>query len=274
MSWCGGGEISVTPGVECRTLAIHGYTLWPGQLTALAGLGALGHLDLQIVGVDEVLARHAEPARGDLLHGAAPPVAVGIPRVPLGVLAPFAGVRLPAQAVHGDGQRLVRFLADRPVGHRAGREAPHDRLDRFDLGQRDRRRVRPEIEQAAQRAQPPALIVDERRVPRDRSGTACSESRAEAVDNLGREEMMLAVPPPLVFAARVEARRPSPASGKGCGMPQTDLLGNHLEADAADARRGRRKVPIDERSAPARSLRRSAPRSSSAASRCPSWTSL
>ena len=51
------------------------------QLTAFAGLGALSHLDLQVVGVDEVLARHAKPARGDLLHGAAPPVAVGVPRV-------------------------------------------------------------------------------------------------------------------------------------------------------------------------------------------------
>jgi IS5 family transposase len=30
-------------------------TLWPGQLAALAGLGALGHLDLQLVGVDEVV---------------------------------------------------------------------------------------------------------------------------------------------------------------------------------------------------------------------------
>ena len=31
MSWCGGGEISPTPGVECRTLAIALSTLWPGS---------------------------------------------------------------------------------------------------------------------------------------------------------------------------------------------------------------------------------------------------
>src|SRR5437763_10893899 len=31
MSWCGGGEIRPTPGVECRVLAIHGQTLWPGS---------------------------------------------------------------------------------------------------------------------------------------------------------------------------------------------------------------------------------------------------
>ena len=42
-----------------------------GQLAALAGLGPLGHLDLDVVGVDQVLARHAEAARGDLLDRAA-----------------------------------------------------------------------------------------------------------------------------------------------------------------------------------------------------------
>ena len=37
------------------------------QLTALAGLGALGHLDLNLVGTDQVLGGHAEAAGGDLL---------------------------------------------------------------------------------------------------------------------------------------------------------------------------------------------------------------
>src|SRR2546421_9906750 len=31
MSWCGGGEISPTPAVECRVRAIHGYTLFGGS---------------------------------------------------------------------------------------------------------------------------------------------------------------------------------------------------------------------------------------------------
>ena len=34
----GGGEISPTPGVECRVLAIHGYTLWPGSWPPSPGL--------------------------------------------------------------------------------------------------------------------------------------------------------------------------------------------------------------------------------------------
>ena len=47
-----------------------------GQLAAFARLGALRHLDLQIVGVDEVLAGDAEPRRRHLLDRAAPRVAV------------------------------------------------------------------------------------------------------------------------------------------------------------------------------------------------------
>src|SRR3954465_8261847 len=38
MSWCGGGEINPTPGVECRVLAIHGYTLLPGSWPPSPGL--------------------------------------------------------------------------------------------------------------------------------------------------------------------------------------------------------------------------------------------
>ena len=47
-----------------------GVDLGAGQLTALARLGALCDLDLQVVGVDEVFARHPEAARCHLLDGA------------------------------------------------------------------------------------------------------------------------------------------------------------------------------------------------------------
>src|SRR6266700_1946693 len=38
MSWCGGGEIRPTPGVEYRVRAIHGYTLCPGSWPPSPGL--------------------------------------------------------------------------------------------------------------------------------------------------------------------------------------------------------------------------------------------
>ena len=55
------------------------------------------------------------------------------------VLAAFAGVGRRADAVHGDGQGLVRFLADGAEGHGAGGEALDDLAGRLDLLERDRR---------------------------------------------------------------------------------------------------------------------------------------
>ncbi|MNP14835.1 hypothetical protein D3C76_1071720 [compost metagenome] len=74
------------------------------QLAALAGLGALGHLDLQHFGVDQVFRGDAEAAGGHLLDLGAAHRAVA-----RRVFTALAGVRARAQAVHGLGQRLVGF---------------------------------------------------------------------------------------------------------------------------------------------------------------------
>ena len=58
-------------------LGDHRVDLVAGQLAAFAGLGALRHLDLHHVGVDEIFRRHAEPARRDLLDRRAHRIAVG-----------------------------------------------------------------------------------------------------------------------------------------------------------------------------------------------------
>ena len=108
-----------------------------GQLAALAGLGALGHLDLQLVGVDEVVDVHAEAAGRHLLDRRAAQVAVRVGRVADGILAALAGVRLAADPVHGDRQRLVRLARQRPQRHRAGDEALDDLARRLDVVERE-----------------------------------------------------------------------------------------------------------------------------------------
>src|SRR4051812_46424077 len=74
-----------------------------GELAAFAGFCALGHFDLELVGVDEIFGGDAESGRGNLLDGGATPVAVGVGLEALGVFAAFAGVGFAADAVHGDG---------------------------------------------------------------------------------------------------------------------------------------------------------------------------
>ncbi len=130
-----------------------GIDLRAGQLPAFAGLGALGHLDLQLARIDQVFAGHAKAGRSHLFDGAVARIAVGIEDVAGRVFAAFAGVALAADAVHGDRQGFVGFLADRAVGHGAGLEALHDRFDRFHFFKRDGLLVEFELQQPAQGAQ-------------------------------------------------------------------------------------------------------------------------
>ena len=89
-----------------------GRRLAPGQLAALAGLGALGDLDLELVGAGEVRGGHAEPGRGDLLDPRVVAPAVRARHVPGRILAALAGVRGAAGALDPDRQRLVGLRAE------------------------------------------------------------------------------------------------------------------------------------------------------------------
>ena len=149
------------------------------QLAALARLGALRHLDLQLVGRDQVLGRDAEAARRDLLDLRAQRVArlervvdddvaladdvaevralgdvlaAHLGAIARRVLAALAGVRLAADPVHRHGERRVRLGGDRAERHRAGGEALDDLGRGLDLVDRNRLgRIDDELEQAAQR---------------------------------------------------------------------------------------------------------------------------
>src|SRR5678815_2315360 len=108
MSWCGGGEIRPTPGVEWRTLAMVLSTLWPGNWPPSPGLAPCAIL----ICIMSELTRYSAvtPKRLEAV----------------GFLAAFAGVRLAADAVHRNGKRGVGLARDRAERHGAGREAPHD----------------------------------------------------------------------------------------------------------------------------------------------------
>jgi len=109
-----------------------------GKLAAFAGLGALSHLDLEFAGIDEVLARDAEAAGGDLLDGGVEGIAVGLRLITGGIFAALAGIAFAIDAIHRDGERLVRLLANGAIGHRAGLEPLHDTLGWLHLIDRDR----------------------------------------------------------------------------------------------------------------------------------------
>ena len=134
-----------------------GVDLVAGELAALAGLRALRHLDLDLVGVDEVVRRDAEAPARDLLDRGASRVAARIDQEARLVLAALAGVAAAADAVHRDGEVLVRLLRDAAEAHRAGGEAVHDRARLLDLGERHGRtgRLRGRAGRAASRGARP-----------------------------------------------------------------------------------------------------------------------
>src|SRR6266704_947107 len=116
----------------------NGVDLVAGQLSAFAWLGALRHLDLRHVGVDEVFGRDAEAARGNLLDRRAHRIAVRHRLEAIAFLAAFAGVGLATDPVHRDRKRGVGLARDRAERHRAGGKTLDDFLGRLDLVERHR----------------------------------------------------------------------------------------------------------------------------------------
>src|SRR5690606_13335927 len=110
------------------------------ELTAFAGLRTLRDLDLHHVRVDEVLGRHAEAARCNLLDRRTLRIrrTVRQRQIAIRLLAALARVRLAAEAVHRDGEGRVRLAADRAERHGAGREALDDLRGRLDFVERHR----------------------------------------------------------------------------------------------------------------------------------------
>src|SRR4029078_6085316 len=89
-------------------------------------LRALGDLDLDLIGLGEVLDVDAEAARCHLADPRAALVAVRVGGGAAAGLAPLAAVRPAAEAVHRDRERLVCLRRERAEAHRAGREALDD----------------------------------------------------------------------------------------------------------------------------------------------------
>src|SRR3954452_5412027 len=186
MSWCGGGEISSPPGVAERGSGMYSETLRPGSWPPSPGLAPCAILICSI----SALARYSAvtPKRPEAtclifdLSESPSRKAMSVStrllprrdirdfaavnrRIAPAVLAPFAGIRPPADAVHDDGERGVRLGRDRAERHRPGGKALHDFSGGLDLLDRHRLSfAEAELEQAAERHVALRLVVDERRV--------------------------------------------------------------------------------------------------------------
>ena len=233
MSWCGGGRDQPDARRRVPGLGDVRIHLVARKLAALTGFGALSHLDLDVGGVDQVVAGDSEAAGGDLLDRAAPLRIVET----VDVLAALAGVGPAAEVVHGDRHGLVGLGRDGAVAHRAGVESGDDRLDGFDFLQRHRCPMSLfELEQSAQGAallgQPVHLIG----VLREDLVPTGAGRMLQQEDHFRGEQVQFALAAERVLAAHLEAA--VHAFGRvlrvGAAMAQLDFLGDDVEPDAAE----------------------------------------
>ncbi len=108
------------------------------QLAALARLCTLGHLDLDLFGVDEVFGSHTETAGSDLLRLARQADAVHLGMVAGIVFTALARIAARTELVHGQCQCLVCLDAERAERHCTRHEVLHDALHRLNLVERHR----------------------------------------------------------------------------------------------------------------------------------------
>ena len=121
------------------------------KMAALARLGSLCHLDLNLLCAHQILARHAEASGCDLFDRGVSIDAILSDMEPGGILSALAGVRLAMQMVHRDGHGLMGLLGNGPEGHRSCLEALHDLRCRLDLLNRNRLLCIVEVHQPSQR---------------------------------------------------------------------------------------------------------------------------
>mmetsp|Transcript_20954 Transcript_20954/g.80705 ORF Transcript_20954/g.80705 Transcript_20954/m.80705 type:complete len:801 (-) Transcript_20954:283-2685(-) len=244
-----------------------------GQLAALTRLGALGHLDLDLVRADQVFGRHAKAARGDLLDLGAQAVAVlqfvvglhdlvaeHVPDLAAAddldalelvavagrVLTALARVALATDAVHRDGERGVGLGGDGAQRHRTGGESLHDFARRLDLVQRHGLAgVELELEQAAQRHVALALVVDDLGVVLVGLELAAARAVLQLGDGVRRPHVFLAAHAPGVLAAGFEHVFEEGVVAEG-RLVHADGFFGHLEhADAAHLRGRAAEVLLD-----------------------------
>ena len=163
------------------------------------------NLNLDLVGVDEVVAGHTETARGNLLDRRAAAVAVFVWSETIWIFTTFTGVGASADTVHCNRNGFVGFFGNRTVGHRASLEALHDVLDRLDFFEWNRLRfVEFKIHQSTEGKHLLGLIIDHIGILLEDAVVAETSRHLQLVDGDRIKEVAFSASAPLVDAASVE----------------------------------------------------------------------
>src|SRR6185295_3058657 len=241
--------------------------LVPRQLPAFTRLGALCHLDLDLVRAIEILCGHPEAARCDLFDLGAQGIALEqrdialdpIPSqtarqrftrvdggVPAWILAALAGIGFSADAVHGDGECGMRFGRNRSQRHCASGEASYDLLGGLDFFDGYRLRgIYAELEQSAQRHMPLRLVVDDFRIVPERLETVRSGGMLQFGYGFGCPHVFFATQPESIFSTGIQCAGQDRIVAESRQVQAYRLFGNLKNADTLDIRRRPGEIFVD-----------------------------
>ena len=214
-----------------------------GQFAALAGLGALGHLDFDLTRIGEVMGGHAEAAAGNLLHRTRAFAAEA-----LDLFATFAAAALAADAGHRDRECFVGLARQGAEGHRARGEAAQQAVRRLDPRQRDRVGGRGgEFEQSAQGLRAAAVGVDLGRKGPVGGRVLVARGLLQQADGLRRPLMGFAIAAPVEFTATRQRRRAGDRRRERCRMERARLPFEMGQSEARHRARRAAEIGLDER---------------------------
>ena len=211
------------------------------ELTAFTGLCALSHLNLQILGMTEIVDRDTETARCNLADGGTANFTVRPRSIAIRVFTTFTAVAHGSHAVHGDSDGFVSFGAQGAKAHGARDKVLDDVFAGFDFGNIDRSRFL-ELEESAECGKAFGLVVNELGIGLELFVIAHLHCLAECGDGLRRPQMAFTFAAVAVLAAFLEN---AACIGKSDVATSVDFLSDFLEADSFDTACGSREVLVD-----------------------------
>ncbi|CAB4626794.1 unannotated protein [freshwater metagenome] len=175
------------------------------QLAAFTRLGSLGHLDLNVISVDQVLTRDTKSTRSHLLDRRTLAVSAGQGLVTLRVFSTFTGVGLSTEAVHGDRKSFVSFLRNGSVRHRARGKTLHNVRNRLDFINRDGWSITgAQVKESTQRHQTLRLVINLVRVFLEDVITTRTRGVLKAENSFWIKKVRFTLATPLILATDVE----------------------------------------------------------------------
>ena len=120
------------------------------QVSAFSRLRTLGHLNLNLLGADQIAAGHAETSAGHLLNGRTP-----VPVTSCGIqtflaFSALTGVGFAVKHIHSQGQGFVCFLRNGAIGHSPCFKAFHNVIHAFHFLQRKGMFCKPKVHKTAE----------------------------------------------------------------------------------------------------------------------------